>query len=135
MGIIAAVTAFLFGAVAGYGVFTIHRSFSRVSSRKSEQLGPVALGPLLQTTKVRKPRKKRPKKAVDDHPTPKWPGKPEEYEIVLYRDDTFRIIEKRIPVPTLETLSNAIKALRQAQRPGKLNRTQGHKVVEILKWT
>ena len=132
MGIIAAVTAFLVGAVVGYGVFTIQASLER---RKTPELGPVALGPLLQTTKRVKPRKKRPKKAVDAHPTPKWPGKPEEYEIVLYRDDSFRIIEKRIEVPTLDTLSNAIQALRQAKRPGKLNRSRGSKVTEILKWT
>ena len=118
MSIVAAVTAFLVGAVVGTLLqIALGMGFVRLMSpkrQKDDVLTPAKLKPLLQTTKRVKPRKKRPKKAVDAHPTPKWPGKPGEYQIVLYRDDSFRIIEQRIDVPDLDLLSDAIKALRQA---------------------
>ena len=85
-------------------------------------------------------RKQRTKliQALREEPTTPnvaWEGTPKEYEIVRYRDDTFRIIEERIRVTSLNHLSPAIAQERADGHPGRLNRHIGNKVTEVTSWT
>ena len=81
-------------------------------------------------------REKAAAEAPPAPPTPLWPGKPSDYRLVVFRDESRRIIEERIFFEYVEDIGPAIARTRGSLRPGQLERAgRGSKKSQIcVRW-
>lgn len=109
------VAFFLLVGVAGIllGVWTAHRKkIDRLSSFRPVQL--VRKIPTLP------PVDARPQKPGPKPPERQWPGVAEQYEIIIYRDPSWRVIEHRQQVEELSALNPTIRLLKAKGLSGKI---------------
>lgn len=74
---------------------------------------------------------------IEPPPVPSrlWPGTANEYQIVRYRTDAFQVIEGRIPIQTMESISRVLKTERAKGHAGRLFRTSRGQVKKVAQWT
>jgi hypothetical protein len=123
--LLALVASFLFVGATGIllGVWTAHH-------KKLDRLSNFSPVQLVEKIPTLPPVDARPQKPGPKPPERQWPGHPEEYEVVLYRDPSFRVIEDRVRVEDLGDITPLVEMTKVQGHSGLLLR-HGR---EVARW-